>query len=134
MIVLAQGQMHASPRTIGLVFSVAAAGGLLGSALAPWFKSRLRLGQVMVGCVTVQALLTPTLALSVTPWMVALGWGILFMVDPIFYASSITYRLSVTPDELQGRVQSVFRLAYGAEPVGTAAGGLLLGPVGPPFQ
>lgn len=135
MIVMAKGQMHASSRTIGFVFSVAAVGGLLGSALAPWFKANLRLGQVMVGCVTLQALLTPTLALAASPWMLALGWGVLFLSDPIFYASSITYRLSVTPDELQGRVQSVFRLlAYGAEPLGTATGGLLLGLVGPRLE
>lgn len=135
MIILAKGQMHASPRVIGLVFSVAALGGLLGSALASWFKPRLRLGQVMVGCVTLQTLLTPILALAVSPWMLALGWGLLFMVDPIFFALSITYRLSVTPDALQGRVQSVFRLlSYGAEPLGTAAGGLLLGVVGPRLE
>ncbi len=135
MIVLAKGSMHASSRTIGLVFSVAAVGGLLGSALAPWFKSRVRLGQAMVGCVMMQALLTPMLALATSPWTLALGWGVLFMIDPIFYAYSITYRLSVTPDKLQGRIQSVFRLlAYGAEPLGTAAGGLLLGLVGPRLE
>jgi predicted MFS family arabinose efflux permease len=134
MIVLAKDRMHASPGVIGLIFSLAAIGGLVGSGFAPWVKAHLRLNQIVVGCITIQALLTPLLAIATTPWMLALSWGLLFMIDPIFYASSITYRLSVTPDTIQSRVQSVFRLlSYGAEPVGMAAGGLLMGIFGPRY-
>jgi len=43
----------------------------------------------------------------------------------------VSYRLALTPDELQGRVNSVFRLlSYGSIPVGTAIGGILLNPLG----
>jgi hypothetical protein len=39
----------------------------------------------------------------------------------------VTYRLSITPEHLQGRVNSAFRfLSYGSEPLGAAIGGLLL--------
>jgi predicted MFS family arabinose efflux permease len=38
-----------------------------------------------------------------------------------------TYRLRVIPDELQGRVNSVFRLvALGSQPLGAALAGVLL--------
>jgi len=42
------------------------------------------------------------------------------------------YRLALIPDQLQGRVNSVFRLiAYGSEPVGLAVTGILLQAFGP---
>ena len=47
----------------------------------------------------------------------------------------VSYRLLMTPDELQGRVNSAFRnLSYGSEPLGSALGGLLLVPLGAPIM
>lgn len=66
--------------------------------------------------------------------MVVLGLvaAVLFVTGPIYNAVQFSYRLSLIPDELQGRVNSVFRLvAFGFIPLGTAAAGILLQAFGP---
>ena len=132
MIVLARTQLHASARVIGLIFSLSAFGGLIGAWLAPRVKSRLPFGAVIIGTIAIQALVTPLVGLATSVAMMICGWAIAFMLDPIFSMASTTYRLAVTPDEMRGRVHSIYRLGgYGAEPFGTALGGLFLGVLGP---
>ncbi|MEO7002340.1 MAG: hypothetical protein ABI068_10990 [Ktedonobacterales bacterium] len=47
-------------------------------------------------------------------------------ITPIFFVVQYTYRLSLTPDTLQGRVNSVFRLLlFSGQPLGLALAGLL---------
>ena len=54
-----------------------------------------------------------------------------FVVVPIFTVTHYSYRLARIPDALQGRANSVFRLAaYGGEPVSLAVTGALLQTVG----
>lgn len=132
MIVLARDRLHASARVIGLIFSISAVGGLIGAWLAPHVKTRLPFGVVIIGTIAVQALVTPLVGLATSAAMMICGWAIAFMLDPIFSMASTSYRFAVTPDEMRGRVHSIYRLGgYGAEPFGTALGGLLLGIIGP---
>ena len=131
MIVLARDQLHASARTIGLIFSLSAVGGLLGAWIAPHVKKRLPFGAVIIGTIAVQALVTPLVGLATSAAMMICGWAFAFMLDPIFSMASTSYRFAVTPDAMRGRVHSIYRLGgYGAEPFGTALGGLLLGILG----
>jgi len=132
MIVLARDRLHASARVIGLIFSLSAVGGLIGAWLAPHVKTRLPFGAVIIGTIAVQALVTPFVGLATSAAMMICGWALAFMLDPIFSMASTSYRFAVTPDEMRGRVHSIYRLGgYGAEPFGTALGGLLLGTIGP---
>ncbi len=131
MIVLARDQLHASTRIIGLIFSLSAVGGLLGAWIAPHVKKRLPFGAVIIGTIALQALVTPLVGMATSASMMICGWAIAFMLDPIFSMASASYRFAVTPDEMRGRVHSIYRLGgYGAEPFGTALGGLLLGVLG----
>lgn len=131
MIVLARDTLHASARTIGLIFSLSAIGGLIGAWLAPHVKARLPFGAVIIGAITLQALVTPLVGLATSAAMMICGWSLAFLLDPIFAMASASYRFAVTPDRLRGRVHSLYRLGgYGAEPVGTAVGGLLLSVLG----
>jgi hypothetical protein len=51
---------------------------------------------------------------------------------PIYSVTHLSYRLALTPDELQGRVNSVFRLiAFGSQPLGLILTGALLQVIGP---
>lgn len=132
MIVLARDQLHATARTVGLIFSLSAIGGLTGAGIAPKLRGRLPFGTVIIGAVALQALVTPLVGLAVSPLMMTAGWSLAFMLDPIISMATTSYRLSVIPDEIQGRVQSIYRLGgYGAEPLGTALGAVCLSLVGP---
>ena len=60
-------------------------------------------------------------------WIVIIGW----LIIPIMMVTHYSYRLSVVPDDLQGRVNSVFKLvAYGGEPIALAFTGILLQSLG----
>jgi len=60
------------------------------------------------------------------------GVGLSSLMWPIYGVTLVSYRLSLTPDSLRGRVNSAFRfLSYGSEPLGAALGGVLLVPFGP---
>ena len=50
-----------------------------------------------------------------------------FTTGPIYNVVQFSYRLALIPDELQGRVNSVFRLlAFGLQPLGWALTGVLI--------
>jgi len=132
IIVLAQQHLHADARTIGLILSLGSVGGLLGSVIAPWVTARLRFGRIIVGTVVIEALAVALLAAATVPAMLVVGLAVVAVAIPIANVTQMSYRLTLTPDALQGRVNSVFRLLFfGGQPLGLALGGALLGPLGP---
>jgi hypothetical protein len=59
------------------------------------------------------------------------GWGLITFISPLYDVSQISYRLSLIPNRLQGRVNSSFRFtAWSIRPVSIAAGGLLISAFG----
>lgn len=132
IIVLAQQRLHADARAIGLIVSLGSVGGLLGSVIAPWVTARLRFGRIIVGTAVVEALAVALLAAATVPAMLVVGLAVIAVAIPIANVTQMSYRLALTPDALQGRVNSVFRLLFfGGQPLGLALGGALLGPLGP---
>jgi len=130
--VLARTTLHADARTIGLIFSVLSAGGVIGSLVAPRIAARVPFGTIVVGAFATMALAALLLAGAVDPPMLMLGGGIVVLAATIYSIPQNAYRLSLIPDDLQGRVTSAFRLLFfGIEPISMAATGLLLGLVGP---
>jgi MFS family permease len=131
IIVLARGPLHISVQILGFVLSAEGVGGVLGGFVAPWIRARLRFGLIMIGSVTVWAGAALTLALAPSAPLLIAGIGITGLLWPVYGVTLVTYRLSITPEHLQGRVNSAFRfLSYGSEPLGAAVGGLLLVPLG----
>ena len=64
--------------------------------------------------------------------MLGLANAIGFTIVPIYMGTQFSYRLALIPDELQGRVNSVFRLiAFGVQPLSLALTGILLQVLGP---
>ena len=132
VIVLAQQRLHADARTIGLIFSIGSIGAVLGAILAPSLKVRLRVGTIVIGVVAVQALAIGLLAVAASPLLLIASWAIISLADPIYSVTVLSYRLTLIPDALQGRVTGVFRLLNnGGRPLGLAVGGLLLAALGP---
>ncbi len=131
MIVIAEGQ-GASPWTIGLVLGGGGIGGIVGAAIAGRLLARFRLGQILVGSAWFWALSWAAYAAAPNVvWLAvinAVGW----LCVPAYMVAQIGYRVAITPDALQGRVNSVYRLiAYGSAPLGLALTGWLLEAVGP---
>ncbi len=131
IIVLARGPLHISVQLLGLVLSAEGLGGVLGGFVAPWLRTRLRFGHISIGSVILWAAAALMLALAPSAPLLIVGIGLTGLLWPIYGVTLVTYRLSITPEHLQGRVNSAFRfLSYGSEPLGAAVGGLLLAPLG----
>ena len=131
LIVLAQGQ-HASSFVIGLIFATAGIGSIVGALLVTPLQRRFSFGQLMIGATWMWALTWLLIAFAPNPLILGIATGLSFIVVPIYMSVQFAYRLSIIPDHLQGRVNSVFRLiAFGSEPIGLAITGLLLQAIGP---
>ncbi len=127
VIVLARNTLHIDVQVLGLILSAGGVGGVLGAFGAPWIRSHVRFGLVIIASVFGWSLAAALLAIAPSPALLVAGVGLIGLIWPAYGVTLVTYRLSLTPDHLQGRVNSAFRfLSFGAEPLGAAVGGFLL--------
>lgn len=110
----------------GLISTVGATGGLLGTLAYGWLTKRVSLGNVMRVGLIIETLTHLALALTSSPF-VALPVFFVFGAHAFIWGTtSITIRQRAAPIELQGRVGSVNLVGvYGGLVVGAAIGGLL---------
>ena len=126
IIVLAK-QMGAGDGAIGVIFSVAGIGGIVGSLVGGQIQRRFTFGQVIVAVIWASALLFPLYAIVPSYFLLGAVGAAIYFFSPIYNVVQFSYRLSIIPDRLQGRVNSVFRLlAFGFMPVGAALSGVLI--------
>jgi predicted MFS family arabinose efflux permease len=110
----------------GLLTTVSAAGGLLGTALYGWITRRVSLGNVMRVGLIIETLTHLALALTTSPWVASLIFFIFGAHAFIWGTTSITVRQRAVPAQLQGRVNSVNTICvYGGLVAGSAIGGTL---------
>ena len=127
VIVLARNTLHIDVQTLGFILSAGGIGGLLGAFFAPWMRAHVRFGQVIIGSVIIWVIAAVLLAVAPSPLLLIVGVGLIGLIWGPYGVTLVTYRLSLTPDAMQGRVNSAFRfLSFGAEPLGAAIGGFLL--------
>ena len=130
IIVLAQ-QQHASSFTIGLIFSIGGIGAVIGAVAATSIQKRFRFSQVIIGTNWFSALILPLYVIAPNPLVLGILSAASFFVVPIYNVVQFSYRSAIIPDELQGRVNSVFRLiAFGGQPLGLALTGVLIQKIG----
>ena len=123
--------LHISAQGTGIIYSIAAAGWLVGSMLTGIAAAKFGLGRaIMLGALLVipcELLIPlaggpPLLAGA----MVAAGYFLSGVAGPIYDVNQYSLRQAITPDHLQGRVSSVLRVIIrGTEPLGALLGGLI---------
>jgi predicted MFS family arabinose efflux permease len=130
LIFMAQ-QMGATDAEIGWMFAIGSIGGIIGSVLGGQIQKRFTFGQVIIAVGWVQLLFLPLYLLAPSFFFLGLVSAFIFMLSPIYNVVQFSYRLALIPDELQGRVNSTFRLiAFGFQPLGTALAGVLIDNIG----
>ncbi|WP_165423034.1 MFS transporter [Ktedonosporobacter rubrisoli] len=130
-ITLAQ-RLHATPFVIGALFACSGIGSIAGALLAPAVQKRLPFGRLIVCSAWIWAI--GWLIYAYVPNLLIFGVivSLAFINVSIFNATQFSYRLIVTPDHLQGRVNSIFRLiAFGGQPLGLLVTGWLIQWTGP---
>jgi MFS family permease len=126
IIVMVQRQ-GASPATLGAMFAVAGAGGVIGALLAPRIQRRYSFGQVIIGLCWFFALIFGLFAAVRSIVLITTLLTIYFLFGPAYDTVQLSFRLTLIPGPLQGRVNSVFRLiAQGMRPLGLALTGVLI--------
>ena len=127
VVVLAREQ-HASSPLIGLIFAGIGVGYILGSLLAAVVRRYAPFRVVMIVTCWLYALIWGGYALGVNSLALLAVVSLLFAInDPVYDITQFSYRMARIPDELQGRVNSVYRMiARATPPLGLALTGLLL--------
>lgn len=131
VIVIAQ-QQRTSAASIGLIFAIGGAGGILGALCAVQMYQQLGFARTLTWTLWLYVVFWLPLAALPNPWLLGVLTAALYFIGPMFSVTTVSYRLAHTPDDRQGRVNSAARLiALGAAPLGVAVTGLLLQHVGP---
>jgi MFS family permease len=121
------------PWQIGLVEAAAAAAGILGAVLAPWVIDRVPTGWLTIAVAWSPLPLVIPMAHWADPAVVAGALGLVVLLNPIGNAGMSSYRLTVTPDHLVGRVQAATQFVSMASlPLAPLLGAGLLTALGGP--
>jgi predicted MFS family arabinose efflux permease len=115
----------------GLITTVSAVGGLLGTLSYGWIIRRVSLGNIMRVGLIIETLTHLGLAIATSPWVAMPIFFVFGAHAFIWGTTSITVRQRAVPTELQGRVGSVNTVGvYGGLVIGSGIGGLLAEQVG----
>ena len=127
LLIMSAKQLGAQDMEIGVLFSVGGLGGILGSMLAARLLRRFGFRTLIVRSVVLIALIFPLYAVAPATWLLALLFGCIYMTYTVYSVVQYSYRLTLIPDALQGRVNSSFRLvAFGFDPLGALLSGLII--------
>jgi predicted MFS family arabinose efflux permease len=126
LVLYAQQRLGLGAVGFGLLSTVSAVGGLVGTGLYGWITRRVSLGNVMRVGLIIETLTHLGLAITRSPWVAS---AIMFVFGAhafVWGTTSMTVRQRAVPTHLQGRVSSVNMISvYGGLVVGSAVGGAL---------
>lgn len=115
----------------GLLTTVGAAGGLLGTGLYGRLTRHVSLGNVMRAGLIIETLTHLALAVTTSAWVAGAIFFVFGAHAFVWGTTSITVRQRAVPDHLQGRVGSVNTISvFGGLVVGSVIGGVLASRVG----
>ncbi|SDH11585.1 MFS transporter [Klenkia brasiliensis] len=133
LVLYALERLQVPPSAYGLLLTGVAVGGVLGAAAAPRAERWMGTGPLIVVTVALTVLADVGLALTRSAVVAGLLLGVVGVAAFAFNVVSSSYRQSVVPDLLQGRVSSAYRFAtWGIAPVGAALGGVVAAGAGLP--
>lgn len=126
-VLFAQEALGITTTTFAFLMMAGAAGGVLGSVVAPKISEKLGSGTSLYLSLLVMPLTTLVIGFT-TDWVVA---GVLYFLSSIFSllwnVITVSLRQTIIPDHLLGRVNSVYRFfGWGMMPIGLGIGGLIV--------
>jgi predicted MFS family arabinose efflux permease len=110
----------------GLLTTISAVGGLLGTAVYGSITRRVSLGNLMRIGLAIETLTHLALALTTRAWVAMVVFFVFGAHAFVWGTTSVTVRQRAVPQELQGRVGSVNTVGvFGGLVIGSALGGVL---------
>ena len=126
LVLYATQTLDMGPIGFGLLTTVVAVGGLVGTAGYDWLERHVSLATIMRAGLVVETLTMLGLAVTTTPWV---AMTILFVFGAhafIWSTTERTVRMRAVPAALQGRVGSLYSIGvFGGIVAGQAIGGVI---------
>jgi MFS family permease len=133
-LVFAVRELGMSAGLIGLAFGLGNVGWLLGALSSSRLQRRFGVGTTSIAAMalTCPAILLTASAPAAFPLPFLVAGGILLGVGAVVYnIAQVSLRQAITPERIQGRMNSVMRfIVWGTIPLGTLAGGALGSTIG----
>lgn len=132
VVIVAERNRGAAASLIGIVLGGLGVGGVLGSLAGGWLSRRIAPSMVVLITLWIWAALTSLVGLVGSPILLMAVLATVAAAGAVWNIASGTIYYKLVPDRLIGRVSSVGALtAFGALPLGSLAGGILVQAYGP---
>ncbi|MFQ5558763.1 MAG: MFS transporter [Acidimicrobiales bacterium] len=131
LVLFAQDVLGLDEVGLGLLMTAMAAGAVTAGVLGGRLAERVGTSKVLWLGSFGSAFTLLAIAPASDPWIVALAFAATGFAGTTWNVVTVSLRQQMIPDELLGRVNSVYRfLGWGGMPVGALIGGLLAGAYG----
>ena len=126
LVLYATERLGMGPIGFGLLTTVSAVGGLIGTLAYPWITRHVTLGDLMRIGLVFETFTMLSLAVTTHAWVAMCIFFVFGAHAFIWGTTSLTIRQRAVPTELQGRVGSVNLVGvFGGLVIGSAIGGVL---------
>ncbi len=133
LVLFAQDVLDLEPAGYGILLSVSALGGLLGSAIAAPLRHKVGYATIGTGSLALGSLSLFAIARTDVPWVAGLCLATYILHAVLFSVCMISLRQRLVPDSLRGRVNAVSKLfGLAGLTVGAGIGGVLASRFGLP--
>ncbi|MEN8235892.1 MAG: MFS transporter, partial [Actinomycetota bacterium] len=126
-VLFAQEVLEVNAFVFAILGAAGAIGGVLGSVLSPRISKAIGSGTSLY-MVFVASILSTIVVGSTSNWVVAFAsFGVFSFTGVLWNVITVSLRQTIIPDNLLGRVNSVYRFfAWGMMPIGLAVGGIIV--------
>jgi Na+/melibiose symporter-like transporter len=135
LIVLLARVLHLPAGTIGVFFSIASVGGLIGALTARRIAARIGQGPAIwipIAVIAPLQLLIPMAQRGWLLWAAAFAYLVIWCCVSVNNITQVSFRQGLTPQRLLGRMNATMRfLVWGTTPLGNLIGGVLGQLLGP---
>ena len=126
LVLYASDRLGLGPIGFGLLTTVGALGGIVGTAGYDWLERHASLAAIMRVGLVVETLTHLGLALTTTPWVAMVVLFVFGVHAFVWGTTSRTVRMRAVPARLQGRVGSLYSIGvFGGIVAGQALGGVI---------
>ena len=135
VLVFARRELHLSPEAIGLALTLGNVGGLLAAFTATRVAARLGVGRTIISSAVIGGPMFLVIPFAPSgnaalAWLVP-AWTVGAFTNVIYNVTQISLRQAITPERIQGRMNSVMRfVVWGTIPLGSFVGGVLASQIG----
>jgi MFS family permease len=122
-------QLKLTPNVAGIILGVGGLGFVIGAVVAPKLLNRMGLGPALIAALLINGfglLAVQASTYGPAPVLLAALWLLTNIGLPIYNINQVSFRQTIVPDKLQGRMNATLRtLGYGAATIGAFVGGIV---------